>query len=69
VEPDPAAFQGDTGVHGGGDDGLMDAFVRAVATRDASWIRSGAAESLNSHLAVFAAERSRREGSVVSVVG
>ena len=66
---EPATSQSSGGTHGGGDDGLMDAFIRAVATRDASWIRSGATESLNSHLAVFAAERSRREGTVVSIAG
>ena len=46
---------------------MMDAFVRAVATRDASWIMSGPAESLESHLAVFAAERSRVEGRTMSL--
>ncbi|MFF4774686.1 Gfo/Idh/MocA family protein [Microtetraspora fusca] len=55
--------------HGGGDDGLMDAFVRAVATGDESHIRSGPAESLASHLAVFAAERARHTGTVVTVPG
>ncbi|MGH3715032.1 MAG: Gfo/Idh/MocA family protein [Micromonosporaceae bacterium] len=55
------------GGHGGGDGGLMDAFVRAVATGDASHIVSGPAEALNSHLAVFAAERARRDGTVVRI--
>ncbi|SEN33205.1 Gfo/Idh/MocA family protein [Nonomuraea pusilla] len=53
--------------HGGGDDGVMDAFVRAVATRDPSHISSGPAESLASHLAVFAAEQARHSGTVVTV--
>ena len=39
----------------------------AVATGDAGLIRSGAAESLETHLAVFAAEQARLEGRVVSV--
>lgn len=56
------------GGHGGGDDALMAAMVRAVATGDASGLRSGAEESLNSHLAVFAAERARLTGTV-EVVG
>jgi len=53
--------------HGGGDAGLMDGFVRAVATRDASTIRSGPRESLETHLAVFAAERARHAGTVETV--
>jgi predicted dehydrogenase len=53
--------------HGGGDAGLMDAFTRAVETGDASHILSGARESLESHLAVFAAERSRLSGMVERV--
>jgi predicted dehydrogenase len=55
------------GGHGGGDWGLMDAFVQAVATGDRSLVRSGPRESLAAHLAVFAAERARHEG-VVTVV-
>ena len=55
------------GGHGGGDEGLMDAFVHAVATGDERGIHSGGAASLSSHLAVFAAERGRRLGSVQSV--
>jgi predicted dehydrogenase len=55
--------------HGGGDDRLMHAFVAAVAARDPAPIRSGPAESLETHLAVFAAERARREGRVVAVEG
>jgi predicted dehydrogenase len=55
------------GGHGGGDWGLMDAFVRAVATGDRSLIRSGPRESLSAHLAVFAAERARHTGVVATV--
>jgi len=65
-----AATQGDAtagGGHGGGDAGLMRAFVDAVATGDASGIHSGASASLSSHLAVFAAERARRRGTVETV--
>ncbi|TDV45407.1 Gfo/Idh/MocA family protein [Actinophytocola oryzae] len=50
--------------HGGGDAGLMDAFTRAVETGESGHILSGAAESLESHLAVFAAERARLGGGV-----
>lgn len=53
--------------HGGGDAGLMHCFIGAVATRDASRIRSGPRESLASHLTAFAAERARHEGRVVAV--
>ena len=50
--------------HGGGDGGLMDAFTAAVAAQDPGLILSGPRESLASHLAVFAAERARRDGTV-----
>lgn len=50
--------------HGGGDFGLMDAFVRALAENDPSQILSGVDETLESHLMVFAAEESRKKGSV-----
>jgi predicted dehydrogenase len=51
--------------HGGGDFGLMDCFVRAIAERDSSHILSGTDETLESHLMVFAAEKSRRTGTVI----
>ncbi|MEH1016198.1 Gfo/Idh/MocA family oxidoreductase [Micromonospora sp. CPCC 206060] len=53
--------------HGGGDSGVMDAYIRAVATGDGRHIRSGLDESLASHLAVFAAETARHSGTVVAV--
>lgn len=53
--------------HGGGDAGLLEAFTRAVSTGDASHILSGPAESLESHRAVFAAERARLTGTVQPV--
>lgn len=56
------------GGHGGGDERLMDAFVHAVATGDGSRILSGPDESLETHLAVFAAERARHTGTVQPVV-
>lgn len=46
---------------------LLSAFIKAVKTGDRSGILSGPEESLNSHLAVFAAEKSRREGGIVDV--
>jgi hypothetical protein len=59
-----AAGDATAGGHGGGDAGLIDAFVTAVATGDRSRVVSGAHESLHTHLAVFAAERARRDATV-----
>jgi len=67
TEHDTAVAAGPLSGHGGGDHGLMDAFVRALATGDASHLLSGAAESLESHLMVFAAEWARDEGRVVKM--
>ena len=53
--------------HGGGDARLMECFTRAVATGDRGLIRSGARESLETHLMVFAAEAARRAGTVEAV--
>ncbi len=58
-----AALQG----HGGGDYGLMHAFVSAIASGDRSQILSGADATLESHRIVFAAEQARREGRVVRI--
>jgi predicted dehydrogenase len=55
------------GGHGGGDYGLMDSFVNAVASEDANLILSGADESLETHLMVFAAEQARHSHSVVDL--
>ncbi|MFD3807700.1 Gfo/Idh/MocA family protein [Streptomyces sp. NPDC058619] len=52
------------GGHGGGDAGLMDAFVAAVATGNPALVKSGPRESLTSHLTVLAAERARLCGTV-----
>jgi len=42
---------------------VIGAFVEAVAAGDPAPIRSGARESLESHLMAFAAERSRVTGT------
>lgn len=66
----PAPAPGATGLlsrHDGGDLGLMQAFVRAVAAGDRSLILSGAEETLETHLTVFAAEKARRTGRVVKL--
>ncbi|MET9474380.1 Gfo/Idh/MocA family oxidoreductase [Streptomyces sp. NPDC002922] len=55
------------GGHGGGDSGLMDAFVAAIATGDPGLVKSGPQESLTSHLTVLAAERARHNNTVESI--
>jgi hypothetical protein len=63
ITPSPAATDG----YVGGDAGLMDAFIGAVATGNRELIRSGPRESLASHLAVFAAEHARLNGTVEAI--
>lgn len=53
--------------HGGGDGGVIGAFVKALATGDDSYILTGLDETLESHLMVFAAEKSRHENKVLAV--
>jgi predicted dehydrogenase len=53
--------------HGGGDFGLMGHFVAALQHHDPALILSGAAETLESHLMVFAAEQARREQRLVTI--
>ena len=55
------------GGHGGGDYGVMDSFIRAVADNNPDEILSGPDETLESHLMVFAAEKARLENQVVRV--
>ena len=54
------------GGHGGGDAGVMRAFVRAVRGADSGALTSARA-SLESHLLAFAAERSRITGATVDM--
>jgi len=51
--------------HGGGDAGLMAAFVKAL--RDPGTALTTSRESLESHLMAFAAEEARVEGSIVEM--
>jgi predicted dehydrogenase len=67
ITPEQMGAMSAAGGHGGGDAGLMDAFTEAVALGDPAPIRSGPRESLASHLAVFAAERARLNGTVEPV--
>lgn len=53
--------------HGGGDDAIMEAFINAVRHNDSGLVLSGAEESLETHMMVFAAEKSRRENRVVKM--
>jgi len=57
---------GDLG-HGGGDSGIMRDFLAAVAAEDPSMIMTGPDESLESHIAVFAAEQARLKGTVEKI--
>lgn len=52
--------------HGGGDEGIMASFVRAVNDPSAA-VLTTARESLESHLMAFAAEQARVEGKVVDM--
>jgi predicted dehydrogenase len=53
------------GRHGGGDLGLIRTFVDAVRAGKQELVGTDVIEVLRSHLTVFAAEHSRREGKVV----
>ncbi|MFF1401050.1 Gfo/Idh/MocA family protein [Streptomyces sp. NPDC058287] len=53
--------------HGGGDDALVEAFLAAVASGDSSPLISDARASLAGHRVVWAAERARHSGTVVSL--
>jgi hypothetical protein len=55
----------DGGRHGGGDSGLIRTFIEAVRTGKQELLGTDVSEILKSHLTVFAAEHSRREGKVV----
>lgn len=55
------------GGHGGGDLGLISSFVKAVRTGQQDTLGTDVDEVLKSHLTVFAAEKSRREGRVIDV--
>jgi hypothetical protein len=54
-------------LHSGGDAGLMEAWTTALRTGDPAAIISGPEESLETHLTTFAAERSRRLGTVETI--
>jgi hypothetical protein len=64
-QPSPEAS---TSGHGGGDLGLVGTFVEAVRTRRQDLLGTDITEVLKSHLTVFAAEHSRKTGTVVDCV-
>jgi len=64
---DTSAAESVASGHGGGDFGLMQRFIAAVASGDTSLILSGAQETLETHLTTFAAEQSRLEGRTIEV--
>ncbi len=53
--------------HGGGDYGLMEAFIKASQHQDPSMVASSLAVSMESHYIAFGAERSRMEKRVVTL--
>ncbi|MBP7949156.1 MAG: Gfo/Idh/MocA family oxidoreductase [Verrucomicrobiales bacterium] len=67
IDTDPAPASGVLSGHGGGDFGLMDAFIAAIESGDASRILSGPDETLESHLIAFASERARLQRTVESI--
>ncbi|MCX4787443.1 Gfo/Idh/MocA family oxidoreductase [Streptomyces sp. NBC_01221] len=62
-DPDGGASAADG--HGGADNEMLRAFVAAVASGDRELVSSGPAETLQSHLVVWAAEHARHTGTVV----
>lgn len=54
-------------LHGGGDYGIMKSFVSAIKDNDPTQIISGAKATLESHLMVFAAEKSRLNRTIETV--
>jgi hypothetical protein len=73
VEQIALSDRGSTTGHGGGDPGVMAAFVRAVRGAEPGTDRTAglttARESLESHLMAFAADRARLEGRIVDMAG
>jgi predicted dehydrogenase len=63
----PAPTQDLEADHGEGDDALVDEFLRAVAAGDRTLLPTDAADSLAGHRTVWAAERSRADGTVVTL--
>lgn len=56
------------GGHGGGDLGLIRTFIEAVRTGNQGVLGTDVSDILRSHLTVFAAEQSRKQGKVVDCI-
>ncbi|HWB35629.1 MAG TPA: Gfo/Idh/MocA family oxidoreductase [Rugosimonospora sp.] len=67
VEPPAGSAYSIEAGHADGDHALVDAFLAAVAANDASLLNSDATTSLASHRTVWAAERARANGTVVTL--
>lgn len=67
TEIDTQSQPGITSGHGGGDFGVMNSFVTALATGNRNGILSGPLETLETHQMVFAAEQARRQQAVVKL--
>lgn len=67
VTKDTARDERDLMGHEGGDIGVLENFIDAVRADDPSMILTGVDETLESHLMVFAAERSRLERRVIEI--
>lgn len=68
IETAAEGENGAAGGHGGGDRGLIDAFLASVRVGEPAQGLAGAAESFRSHQLTWAAERARLEGRVLDVV-
>jgi len=55
------------GGHGGGDLGLIKSFISAVGNNDPEAVLSGPEETLETHMMVFAAEKARRDNTVINI--
>ncbi|MHA1729216.1 MAG: Gfo/Idh/MocA family protein [Promethearchaeota archaeon] len=53
--------------HGGGDTGLIRAFIKMIRSKDTFIGKTGARESLESHLMAFAADKARLENRIVEM--
>ncbi|TDC93803.1 Gfo/Idh/MocA family oxidoreductase [Actinomadura sp. 7K507] len=67
IEPGAPSDAAENGRHDHADDALADAFAAALATGDPGPLSSGVRESLASHRVVWAAERARLDGTVITL--
>ena len=65
VQPEEIPIGTGVGGHGGGDGGIMEAFLATVGNRRTP--ATPASESLESHFLAFLAEEARKTGIVIDV--